>query len=245
MKKSLFLIPLTALLLLASCDDGTIEEKEAAYSTGKIVKVEGQVTGLNTWPAHYNVAIAGFTEQANNEPSPYATISKVLTTDAQGNVSIVLSAITGNVKDVELCVLNSLRQRVMTFASEDISSATDDDTIRINFGTVDVSALAAIQVGLFNVSCIGCHGSNGFSGGGLNLTEGHAYASLVNLPSTKVPEKNRVTPGDAANSVLYEVINDSTFTETWRENHKDILNKDRTAELIYLVKEWINSGAKN
>lgn len=245
MKKLLFMLPVAALLLLGSCDDGTIEEKQVSTTVGKIVKVEGHVTGLHTWPLRYNVSVAGFTADADNEVAPYATISKVLTADSLGNVSIVMSAISGNVQNVELCVLNSLRQRVMTFASQDISSENEGDTIRIDFGTVDVSMLGAIQAGIFNASCTGCHGGNGFSAAGLSLTEGNSYASLVNQASTKVPGKNRVTPGDAANSVLYEVINDSTFTTTWRENHSDILNKERAINLIGLVRDWIDNGATN
>ncbi len=243
MKKTLFFIPLMALLLICSCDDGTVHEKEASMTTGKIVKLEGHLIGLNSYPNRYDVSVAGFSEDADNEVSPYATISKVVTADADGNVSMVLSGITGSVKNVELCVLNSLRQRVVTFVSEDISSQSVDDTIRIDVGTVDVSMLSAIQSSLFNVSCIGCHGANGFSGAGLNLTEGNSFAQLVSHASTKVPEKNRVSPGDAAHSVLYEVINDSTFSQDWRENHSDILNHERSADLISLVRDWINSGA--
>lgn len=246
MKKALLLLPLMAVLLVVgACDDGTIHEKDASVTAGKVVKMEGQVLGLASYPTHYNVSVAGFTEAAENEVSPYATISKVLTADSAGNVSIVLSGIPGNVKNVELCLLNSLRQKVMTFATEDISSQNSGDTIRIDIGTVDVSMLSAIQNGLFNISCIGCHGANGFSGAGLNLTTGNSYASLVGHVSTKVPDKNRVTPGDAANSVLYEVVDDSTFSVDWRENHADILNKDQAYPLINLLRDWINNGATN
>lgn len=251
MNKSLFLLPLMALLLLVgSCDDGDIHEKVASVTTGKVVKLEGRVIGLRSYTRHYDVSIAGFTEEAESQALPYATISKVLTADSAGNVSIVLSGITGAVKDVELCVLNSLRQRVVTFVSEDISNLSAGDTIRMNIGTVDVSMLSALQTGLFNTSCVGCHGANGFSGAGLNLTAtdslGYSsprYSMLVNHPSTKLPDQNRVTPGDADHSVLFQVINDSTFSQSWRENHADILNKDRAYPIISMMREWIDEGA--
>lgn len=245
MKPSLLCFSALALaLLFASCDDGSIQEKSGAMAVGKVVKMEGRVLGLNSYPSHYNVSIAGFTEDADAEPSPYATISKVLTADTLGNVSIVMSGISGAVTDVELCLLNSLRQRIVTFVASDISAQRGDDTIRINIGTVDVGMFSAIQTGLFNLSCIGCHGSNGFSGAGLNLTAGNSYADLVGKTSTKLPQQERVLAGDAAHSVLYEVINDSAFSRDWRENHADVLNQERSAGLITLVRDWIDSGAE-
>lgn len=246
MKKTLLILTALAALLplLAACDDGPIHEKDAQAATGKIVKVQGRLTGLKTWTSGYDVSVAGFTAEAGNEVSPYASISKVVTADSLGNVSMVMSAINGNVQSVEVCVLNVLRQRVMTFVAQDITSEAEGDTININLGTLDVSMLAAIQQSVFNASCTACHGGNGRAAAGLDLTAGHSYASLVGHESAKVPGSYRVAPGSAGESVLYQVI-DGNISQNWRQNHSDMLNKERSAPLINLVADWINSGAKN
>ena len=47
-----------------------------------------------------------------------------------------------------------------------------------------------------------------------------------------------VAPGDAEASVLHQVLN-TDLTATWRQNHSDMLNKERTAPLLSLIDDWI------
>lgn len=245
MNKIIFsILSLSVFLLLSSCDDGPIEKANNATTGGKVVKVEGTITGLDTWSDRYDVAVAGFTEDAANESMPYATISKVVTVDANGHASIVLSNIGSSVKNVEICALNRLRQRIVTFTSTDISNASSNDTIRFDIGTVDASMLAGIQTGIFSATCAACHGANGTSAANLNLTEGNAYASLVNHKSTMRPEMLRVKPGDADSSLIWQVIYGDA-SESWPMNHGDMLNKDRAAGLLQMLEDWIDNGATN
>lgn len=56
-------------------------------------------------------------------------------------------------------------------------------------------------------ACIGCHAPGAPNSGGLDLTEGNSYASLVGAPSGFAPGVPRVTPGDELRSFLFEKIN--------------------------------------
>lgn len=246
MKNLLFsILSLTTILALSSCDDGSIEKETSTTTGGKVVKIEGFITGLGSWSSRYDVAVAGFTEDADNEVLPYATISKVITVDADGHASIVLSSIGSSVKTIDVCVLNRLRQRIVTFSSKDISNESSGDTIRFDFGTLDASMLAGIQKGIFDATCIACHGANGHAAAGLNLTESNSYEMLVGKSSRKIPRYKLVEPGSSDSSVVWQVIYDDVSSSGWGQNHSDMLNKERASGLLQLLKDWINDGAKN
>ena len=74
------------MALLASCDSGNIEETDPDSEQGRVVKIEGNIAGLKSWPLDYDVAVAGFSSKSNSSAAPYAEISKVVTTDANGNM---------------------------------------------------------------------------------------------------------------------------------------------------------------
>lgn len=223
--------------IVTSCDDGRIYEKDTAYKEGKTVQIRGVIHGLETWEDNsYYVAAAGFD---NN--SEYAVISKIInTTDEDGQVNITLSGIDENVNTVELCVLNRLRQRVATFA---VHEMTETETSTMDIGELNVGRYHTIQSTLFDQSCIACHGGSGFAAAGLHLTEGNSYAAIVNVPSKKIEGKNIVTPGDKDNSVLHLLLN-TDLSSTWRQNHSDMLNKERTSNLLRFIDDWIANGAK-
>lgn len=238
MKKFSFIIILCGVLpLLFGCDDGRIYEKNATYTDGKVVRLEGSITGLSSWPENYNVAIAGFAADDD-----YAVISKVINnmTD-EGDLDITLSGIPENVKTVEFCILNRLRKRVLTLQSEDISNSSE--RIIMDIGSQDISMFTTIQHSLLDVSCIACHGASTFAAANLNLTEGKSYAQMVNRNSSKVAGLNIVTPGDADNSVLHQVLN-TNISASWHQNHADMLNKERTANILTMIDDWISYGAK-
>lgn len=244
MKKISFcILSLFTALALTSCDDGPIEKVTNATTGGKVVKIEGYVNGLSSWSDRYDLAVAGFTEDAASESMPYATISKVMTVDANGHASIILSNLGASVKTIEVCAINRLRQRIVSFSSMDISDEAEGDTIRYNFGTLNASMLDGIQTGIFNASCTACHGANGHAAASLNLTEGNSYSMLVNRASTKKPSLNLVTPGDTDNSVIWQVIY-GDISSDWHQNHSDMLNKERASGLLQMFEDWINDGAK-
>lgn len=64
---------------------------------------------------------------------------------------------------------------------------------------VDLSTFSALQTNVLNLSCAfsSCHGA---ASGGLDLTEGVAYAALVGVHANEAPEQVLVVPGDPDNS---------------------------------------------
>jgi hypothetical protein len=94
---------------------------------------------------------------------------------------------------------------------------------------------------IFNNSCAlgGCHNSTAEAG--LVLTQGVAYANIVNVASTQVPTLMRVDPSDAPNSYLVKKIEGSQSVGVR-------MPKDRSAlssVSIQNIKNWVNRGAKN
>lgn len=55
---------------------------------------------------------------------------------------------------------------------------------------------------IFDRKCAKCHGMKDQKAK-LNLSDGNAYAALVNVPSTEVPGMARVKPGDPEASYLW------------------------------------------
>lgn len=244
MKKVVYSLLALLVLTLSACDDGPIEKTTVVSTGGKVVKAEGTLSGFSTWSNRYDVALAGFTTEADNESLPYASISKVVSADSTGRVSVVLSNIASDVTTVDLCVMNRLRQRVVAFTSIDVSNAAEGDTVRMDLGTIDASMLAAIQKGIFDASCTACHGANGNGAANLNLTSGKSYASLVGHASTKLPGQVRVVPGSSESSVLWQVLYGDA-SSTWGMKHGDMLNKERAAGLLQLLQDWIDDGAQH
>ena len=103
------------ILCWVSCDEGRIYEAVPATAEGgRTVKFTGKVTGMDTWPSGYTVAVAGF-----DAKSEYAlTSANVMPSQAgeDGMVQVVMSGVTDEVTQIELCVINRIRERVVTFA---------------------------------------------------------------------------------------------------------------------------------
>lgn len=220
---------------LTSCDDGRIEDATLMDEEGIVCKADGQLEGAQAqWPEGYTLALAGFSGQDS-----YAVISKAIAPNvtADGQLQMEMSGIPANVDQVEVCVLNRLRQRVATFHAERMEGIRD--TLRLHLGTLNVTPVNAIQTNLLNASCIACHGQAGFKGAGLDLTAEKFYDAVVGKPSQKVPDKMLVAPGDAENSVLSQVLN-TDISASWRQNHADMLNRERAANLLLFVDKWID-----
>lgn len=233
-KKDILLLALAAATLaLPACDDGPIERAESRPSySGFTAKLTGKVYGTESWPEYYQVVLAGF------DDSEYATAQALITPDAEGNVVRTLPNLGSNVQTVELCVTNTLRRRVLTFESVDIS-ALKGDTIYLNVGEVDADMFNCIQSEIFNNSCAHCHGETGNAAGGLYLTEGRSYAELVGQPSLSVPDSTRVIPGNAEWSILHQILQSDEMLNL-PVTHGDLLNSTE----LRLIDEWIDAGAK-
>lgn len=218
-------------LLFFACDDGRIyEEVVATPEEGRVVKLTGRLTGAENWASGYNVVLAGFDDEKE-----YAIITKAI--PATECKEVVLAGISDDVKRIELCVVNRLRKRILTYETFDCPITAD--TIRLDVGVKDLGMYATLQSQLFNTTCANCHGASTQAAAGLFLTEGKSYDALVNQPSLKVTDKLLVKPGDADESVLYQTLATRISTE-WNYDHtKEVLSD----EWIDVLEDWIDEGA--
>ena len=233
--KKYFMI-LLSMYILISCDDGKIYGDAAVIEReGSTVEMSGIVKGVDSWPGGYSVVIAGFGK------SEYADISKTVPVpeDEDETISLTMGGIGSDVTTLELCVIDRLRRRVVTFYSMDCDHAASP--ISMEVGTVDVGMYNSIQKEVFDTYCISCHGLSGQLAAGVNLTEENSYDALVNQVADKdESESLLVKPGDVENSYLHKMLN-SNVTSNWRTDHMNIIT---STTLLTLIDEWISSGAK-
>jgi len=99
-----------------------------------------------------------------------------------------------------------------------------------------------VQNEIFTPTCaaIGCHDRLGQQQG-QNLSPGVAYVNIVNHPSTEMPQLNRITPGDFANSYIYRKITGVGITGDRMPQGGPYL----TDAQIKLIRDWIRRGAPN
>lgn len=232
MKKIVTLAILSVNLLFLSCDDGRIYEEHVVIpEEGRVVKLTGELTGAGNWSSGYNVVVAGF-----DDTKDYAVITKSI--PAEECREIVLSGISDEVNRIELCVVNRLRKRILSYGTFDCPLTAD--TIRLDVGAKDVGMYATIQAQLFNTTCANCHGASTHAAADLFLTEGKSYGALVGQPSLKVTDKLLVSPGNADESILYQAVATDIST-TWNYDHtKEILSD----EWLDVLEDWIDDGAK-
>ena len=236
-----FCIFATVLAALTSCDDGRLYE-EAPLQTveGRTVNLTAHLWGVGTWPdTEYFLELAGF-----DEGNEYALISKIVPAPSVegGEVTVQLAGVKDNVTRVELCVLNRLRKRILSFYTIEASQLKASSTINADAGTLNVGMFPAIQAQVFNTTCVHCHGGAESAAAGLYLTEGRSHAAMVGVLSRKVAGMNIVEPGKADESVLYQAIaTDVSIKESWKYNHTaEVVN----ADILTMIRTWINQGAK-
>ncbi len=236
---SIFL--LGAATLLGSCDSGNITETHYTVdSKGHNVKLTATLQGADDLPAGYTLALAGFQEGSN-----YAVMRQTIPTDTRDrSIAITLSNINNNVQTVELIVTNSLRERILSLATVKLDEyENQSDTIRLDMGTLDVSATGCLQRGMLDKACVQCHGANGRKAAGLDLTEGNTYADLVNVASTTKPGEMRVTGGSPDNSLLWHILNEGG-ENILHYNHTEVISshfKDNLSEVRSYLRKWIET----
>lgn len=248
MKPTHYIYIIYAAALLASCDSGNIEDKTFVVTeTGRTVKVTARVSGISEWSgSSFTLAAAAFTAD-----SKYALMQRALPStlsDGQ-DISIVLSNISDEVQTVELSLTNSLRKRIVTLAAinmNDYASGTPRDTILLALNNIDVSRFGVLQMGIFDKACIQCHGGNGRSAAGLNLTEGNARANLVDIESSRIQGVARIKSGSPDESLLHLILSDGA-ENLLSVNHTEILSnqfKQNLEEVRTLIDSWIESLAQ-
>ena len=220
-----------------SCDDGRIYPKEVVLpQEGLSVKLSGHLIGLASWPENYTVCIAGFSDE-----SDYAILSKVIAPGSSADVEVILSGIKEEVTQLELCVTNRLRKRVVTFAKMTTESLqASAQTTLFDVGTLDVGLFTTLQREVFNASCVACHGANGRAARDLFLTEGASYHALVGQPCKVNKEMLLVAPGEASASMLPQVLSKEGLVQ---HSHTDLLDAKKKTLLLTLINDWIDTGA--
>lgn len=218
-----------------SCDEGRLYDNDDIIMSevGGNAHIKAKITGLDTWPEGYTIALAGFED--GNE---FALVSKnVKTVVSNGMCDVTLTGIPSEVSTVELCAIDRLRRRVATFVSTRYESKTD--TIRLNVTNVNASMSKAIQQEVFNTTCIQCHGGSNYVAGGLNLTEGKSFEDMISIPSVKMAGLNRVQPGKSSSSVLYIILGGSASSD-WKYDHSvEVVRQEK----LDLIRNWIDGGA--
>ncbi len=113
-----------------------------------------------------------------------------------------------------------------------------------------------VQKTVFSASCGGfptCHlDPKRPFGGGLDLTEGHSYAHLVNIPAAIAPTKKLVEPGNVDDSFLWQKLTnriDGAPTGGPEGNPMPFKEAGNwtlpPANQLNLVRAWIAEGAPN
>lgn len=221
------------MAVLAACDEGTIypDTNAPTQRDGLVVKLTGHLTGTNSWADGYTVAVAAFDDE-----SPYALITKNIT--GEGDVEMVTNAIPTEATQVELCILDRLRQRIATIAQQSTSGIDDTrDTLRMDVGTTDLGMTALLQQNVFTPRCAGCHGLSSHTAAGIDLTEGNTYGNIVGKPSKHMVGKNIVEPNDYAESVLGMML-DTDLTSSWGYDHQRADISDTWRKIL---KDWIEN----
>lgn len=234
MKKPIVLFLLAALVLI-SCDDGRLYEKEYEHhEEGRVARLTARIKGASSWGNGYTLTLSGFTSDGY-----VSEISKDITVDADGNASLVLSGIPDDVTKLEVCVINTIRKRIATFY--EVPAPATTDTIEVRPDTLlNVGMYATIQQQIFDLQCASCHAGTSW-GAHLDLNAGKSHAALVSQPSQMVSGALRVEAGNAASSVLYQALA-GTLSQTWRFDHSQIFASDPDG--LQVIKDWINGGAE-
>jgi hypothetical protein len=108
--------------------------------------------------------------------------------------------------------------------------------------------LTQLQTQIFTPICSVCHTGVGTSLPGVqNLTAGHTFANIVDVPSIEKPSLLRIKPNDPTNSYLLQKIEGAPGISGSRMPFGCGSTSDPCLDqaTIDLVKTWISQGALN
>ena len=134
-----------------------------------------------------------------------------------------------------------------TDADGNVGSSAAKTVTVANSGPVPVT-LTQLQTQIFTPICSGCHTGIGTSLPGVqNLTNGHTFASVVNVPSLEQPALDRIKPNDPANSYLIQKIEGAAGITGSRMPFGcgSVADPCLDQATIDLVKAWVSQGALN
>jgi uncharacterized protein (TIGR03118 family) len=134
-----------------------------------------------------------------------------------------------------------------TDADGNVGSSAATTVTVANNGPVQVT-LTQLQTQIFTPICSGCHNGIGTSLPGVqNLTNGHTFASVVNVPSIEQATLDRVKPNDPVNSYLVDKIEGAAGISGGRMplGCGSVADPCLDQATIDMVKTWISQGALN
>jgi hypothetical protein len=108
-------------------------------------------------------------------------------------------------------------------------------------------SFAAIQAAIFNgkgCSAGGCH-SGGNPAGGMNLSSGRSYDSIVDVTASSGGGLKRILPGDAAGSYLYRKVSAKTNPGSFTISGSPMprVGTALSADQLAALAAWIDAGA--
>jgi len=122
------------------------------------------------------------------------------------------------------------------------NNAGGDFTSAFSVATTSTVTFQSLQDTVFTPSCAvsGCH-TGAAPQAGMNLSQGQAYAAIVNVPSVEVASLLRVKPGDPDQSYLVRKIEGTATVGARMPLGGPALPADR----IQAIRQWISAGALN
>jgi hypothetical protein len=117
-----------------------------------------------------------------------------------------------------------------------VAGCSEEDSPMIPEPTFPITFSGDIQP-IFSNRCAvsGCHAPPSPKAD-CDLRAGHSYANLVDVPATNFGPGIRVIPNDAAESILFQLVESGTMPQT---------GADLTSKQIEAIRVWIDSGAPN
>jgi len=131
----------------------------------------------------------------------------------------------------------------VTFTVTDSNGAVDptpDTRIITVEGGGGQATFSAVQSQIFTPSCAfsGCH-AGGSPAQGMNLSQGQAYANIVNVASNQQPSLDRIEPDNPEASYLYLKVTGDASSGGQMPPGGGSLSQD----LLDLLRDWIERGA--
>lgn len=221
--------------MMQSCDSGDIyPEEKTEDETNVDVTIKFKFSSINTFPNNYKVIFGSF-----KNDSPYPISSKVLSKPTEGQeVSVSLNNLSADADYLALYLIQEFSNtQIYPFYKYSLENQPKED-FDIPLQNIDLAPFGRIQHQVFS-QCLQCHGGSGSAAAGLFLTEGNSYSHLVNVTAKNNAEKHLVTPNNAQNSFLMNILKG----EALQNRHSSLSSlKD---DDITLVEQWIENGAKN
>ncbi len=221
---------LSAAVVFASCDSGDIYP-ELPKESGRTVEAGFAFEGLDAYPEseYYQLVFAAFGADGQY-PLAFSSVPK----PAEETVAVTLPNVPDGAEIVSLSLLDKSKKLIYHFYTYPVA-VTDDQTLILPPQTVALDSYERVQRQVFSIKCIACHGGADIMARGLNLTQGHSHAALVNVDSKKNPSMKLASPGSPASSFLIRALTQSGALST---NHPEIVKEDD----INLLRSWITGG---